>query len=770
SESLYFFTAAKKPVIVKADDKTKKYGEILPAFTATVTVDGVPLESTGLTSADLHLDNLTYTTPANTASNVSPYIIHPVDPLNPAVPADAAILDQYTFEFQDGTLSVQKLPLKISPKDTMLIYGQQIHGINFNYQLDPLANIQNPDSLINTLELYHGASVLDSLFALLNGGTGTTRRALVNSDFDNMSILVSGGTGTTRRALVNSGSGTTETSYIADVSPESVLNYQDDPATSPLVNGGTGTTRRALVNSENLVNGTAGILVNGGTGTVRRALVNGDPTLLNSSTIGGTSNSNVAVIVSAEDAPDPINNSITTRPANMITGITAGEQVIIPGAFISPNFEISYGIGKLTINKAPLYVTANSISSENGILPPLISTITGYQYQDAATGPAFGPPCTLMPAFTGMPGFYTIKPSPFTFPGDSNYVKIYINGKLEVKPYNRSLTSFTLINAQTDTPIQPIPDGSNFDINTLPFTKLNIRANAGAANPASVVFILDGKIVRTENGAPFAIGGDSPPGDYHYWTLPLGEHTLTAIPYAGSNGKGTAGIPLTIHFTVSGHKVERFTLVNSDSGNELLPVAEGSVIELNALPASKLNIKATTNPARVGSVVFIFDGVKIRTENGAPYSVGGDKPSGDYHSWPLPLGAHTLTAIPYSKANGTGMPGARLTVHFTVQQTLLAQRASPQAANSKKEYEIIAQKTGVFPNPAIDKLMVTTTGQFDNQQRIQVTDMSGRNYFVDARTISSGKIELNIFALQKGMYFIKIKDKDGFKRISFVKL
>ena len=55
SDTLYFFTPIKQNVVVTADDKTKKYGEMLPAFTASVTVNGAPLATTSYTLADFNL-------------------------------------------------------------------------------------------------------------------------------------------------------------------------------------------------------------------------------------------------------------------------------------------------------------------------------------------------------------------------------------------------------------------------------------------------------------------------------------------------------------------------------------------------------------------------------------------------------------------------------------------------------------------------------------------------------------------------------------------
>jgi hypothetical protein len=67
SDSLFFYGVVKKNITVIADHKSKKYGEIMPEFTATVLVNGDTLTvDSGITLAELGLSNLQFTTPANT--------------------------------------------------------------------------------------------------------------------------------------------------------------------------------------------------------------------------------------------------------------------------------------------------------------------------------------------------------------------------------------------------------------------------------------------------------------------------------------------------------------------------------------------------------------------------------------------------------------------------------------------------------------------------------------------------------------------------------
>ncbi|MBX0335444.1 T9SS type A sorting domain-containing protein, partial [Pontibacter sp. HSC-14F20] len=74
--------------------------------------------------------------------------------------------------------------------------------------------------------------------------------------------------------------------------------------------------------------------------------------------------------------------------------------------------------------------------------------------------------------------------------------------------------------------------------------------------------------------APYALHGDDGRGNYYFgnWNPPAtGTYTLTATPYAGANGTGVAGTPLTISFNVV---EESGVMANSASKEQRSPEAE----------------------------------------------------------------------------------------------------------------------------------------------------------------------------------------------------
>lgn len=117
-------------------------------------------------------------------------------------------------------------------------------------------------------------------------------------------------------------------------------------------------------------------------------------------------------------------------------------------------------------------------------------------------------------------------------------------------PARQRVAGFTLIDADRDVPLEPLSEGMTIRLVALPTRHLNIRADTWPATVGSVRFGLDAQSAfATESGAPYAPAGDQG-GDYRPWTPAAGAHALTATPYTGSSATGSAGLGLTVHFTV----------------------------------------------------------------------------------------------------------------------------------------------------------------------------------------------------------------------------
>ena len=115
--------------------------------------------------------------------------------------------------------------------------------------------------------------------------------------------------------------------------------------------------------------------------------------------------------------------------------------------------------------------------------------------------------------------------------------------------------------------------------------------------------------------------------------------------------------------------VASFTLIRGNSNQELFPLTDGSVLDVNELGTNNFAVRANTFPDEVGSVKFELSGpISItRTENIAPYALFGDNLSlGGFNGQGFPDGEYTLTATPFTGSNLSGDEGTALTINFEV--------------------------------------------------------------------------------------------------------
>ncbi|THD67499.1 PKD domain-containing protein [Robertkochia marina] len=131
--------------------------------------------------------------------------------------------------------------------------------------------------------------------------------------------------------------------------------------------------------------------------------------------------------------------------------------------------------------------------------------------------------------------------------GESAIINLVIGNP----PIGDAVTSFSLVNADTNNDLFTINDGDLIDVNQIVGVGLNIRANTNPSQVGSVVFSLQGPISvnKKESVAPYAIFGDVS-GNYNPGALPEGNYVLSATPYSESKGNGTPGATLLINFSI----------------------------------------------------------------------------------------------------------------------------------------------------------------------------------------------------------------------------
>lgn len=265
SDSLYFFDPVKKQITVTANPQTKKYAEALPVFTATVLVDSMALERAGLTLEQLGLTTISYNTSATSNSNVGTYIVTPSRTFDPADSIDVGLLEKYNYQFVPANLTIQKMPLTVTPEDKTVYFGEHIGEISYHYEFDH-TRVPDPEGVLNLIKAYHQAFLPNNVLAIVQGGT-----ALSPADLANLNMMAS------FKAVNNARKFTLEDNklvpavnpnsfniqYLVDVSAQSILAYKNSPATASFINAFPGISSKALLSAAALAANTAQVLVNG---------------------------------------------------------------------------------------------------------------------------------------------------------------------------------------------------------------------------------------------------------------------------------------------------------------------------------------------------------------------------------------------------------------------------------------------------------------------------------------------------------------------------
>lgn len=146
------------------------------------------------------------------------------------------------------------------------------------------------------------------------------------------------------------------------------------------------------------------------------------------------------------------------------------------------------------------------------------------------------------------------------------------------------VTGLTVINTQNNSEIGPLEDGGVLD-RTKMGKAVSLRADV-KGNVKSVKFAVDGKTVRTESVAPYAVAGDTE-GDYNVWRITPGKHTLTATPYGKTGAKGRPGQALKLTFIVKGRVAARpRDRINRGNPPDLEPVLPSQSIPVGSVKVS----------------------------------------------------------------------------------------------------------------------------------------------------------------------------------------
>eukprot|EP00977_Amphora_coffeiformis_P009135 scaffold2072_cov162-Amphora_coffeaeformis.AAC.3 len=116
-------------------------------------------------------------------------------------------------------------------------------------------------------------------------------------------------------------------------------------------------------------------------------------------------------------------------------------------------------------------------------------------------------------------------------------------------PPGDRIVQLLLVDTSLGEDLMKLSDGTIIDMSSLP--EFTIRAVTQPQDVGSVLFSVDGRIVKIENREPYAIAGDNiRTGDFFLWRVKLGEYNISATPFTETNGEGLEGEALSLSITV----------------------------------------------------------------------------------------------------------------------------------------------------------------------------------------------------------------------------
>ena len=273
SEPKFFFSGVTN-VVIRANNKTRKYGQNNPPFDVEILVNNTPINESGLSASDLGLggENIVFSTIANSESRPGNYgiFVSRATPLNPEDP----LLKQYRFTFINGTLSVEKMPLRITPKNMKLKYGEFPSNIEYTYELENSPD--NRETLAEEVAFLHkqylsgnGLIVLkdfqsqrgeESFFNFENTSFLSSFQSVLNAE---KYILENGQLSLIQNDLSPEAIG--DQRFLVNVSASSLAAYSSDSLNAPLLQATENEAKlRGLLNLKGLAAGNATARIEGG--------------------------------------------------------------------------------------------------------------------------------------------------------------------------------------------------------------------------------------------------------------------------------------------------------------------------------------------------------------------------------------------------------------------------------------------------------------------------------------------------------------------------
>lgn len=361
-------TITKAPLTVAPQNTTKTYGAALPSLTAAYS---------GFVNGDTVASLDEPVTLSTAAAATSPPGTYPIIP-------SGGLSQKYDFVMSNGTLTVVKAPLYVTPENATKTYGAPLPSFSATYSgfinSDTVSSLSEPVRFVTSvtaltpvgtypLTLAGGASANYSL--IFNSGTLTVSKAVLTATADNKTKAYGAPLPSLTATYAGFVNGDTEAVLSAPVSLSSPADATSAVGTYPITVSGGSSLNYDIVQAN-------------GTLTVSKAplvVTADDKSKAYGAALPGFTAS-YSGFVNGDTAAS------FTQPPSVGTSASAaspvGQYPITASGGSHPNYELTFKSGTLTITKAPLTISADNKTKVYGApLPELTATYTGFVNGDS---------------------------------------------------------------------------------------------------------------------------------------------------------------------------------------------------------------------------------------------------------------------------------------------------------------------------------------------------------------------------------------------------
>lgn len=408
-------TVARAPLTVSADDTSRRYGAANPAFTARYSGFVLGDDATGLGGA------LSFSTRASSTSDVGSY----------AITASGLTSGNYAISYAPGTLAVTPAPLTVAARDTSRRYGNANPTLFATYSglvagdtaagLGPLtlASAANATSSVGTYPITPSGLASTNYAISYAPGTLTVTKA---------PLTIMANDASRRYGEANPTFGARYFGFVAGD------DATDLAGSLSLVTAATRTTGVGghAITASGLSSGNYAITWRPGTLTINPAAltVTASDSSRTYGSAPGAYSARYAGFVNGDDPTDLTGSLRFDTTATQASPV--GTYGVTPTGYSNGNYAISYMAGYVTIDPAPLTITANDATRYAGAGDPdFTARYGGFVLGD--TSAALDGSLTITPAADAdsPAGDYALVPAGV---GNANYDITFADGTLTVLP------------------------------------------------------------------------------------------------------------------------------------------------------------------------------------------------------------------------------------------------------------------------------------------------------------------------------------------------